>query len=152
MSHGRPRPVCWYVRRRPSGALRRAISLPVLLTALALLLLAWWSSAEGDAQLLVWTDVRGGGTIAVSIDSQPVGGLSAFYSRGEPTCRDPRGALLVRLAPGPHHLLATDDVGRRWRSSVDLPRVGCRRLRLAAVGASIDAETASADSGGAEPR
>lgn len=152
MSHGRPRPVCRGVRRHPSRPPRRVIALPLLLTALGLVLLAWWRGTSGGARLLVWTDVRGGGTIAVSIDSQPVGGLPAFYSRGEPTCRDPRGALLLRLAPGPHLLLATDEVGRRWRASVDLPRVGCRRLRLAGVGSANDAETARADSGDTERR
>lgn len=98
-------------------------------------------------RLLVWTDVRGGGSIGVRLDSVPVGTLSAYYSRGAPTCRDPRGALLLRLRPGTYAVRADDEVGRQWRTDAAVSSVLCRRIRLTAVGGRGDAESIPADSG-----
>lgn len=121
---------------------------------LAVVLLVWtalslWLGAGRHARVLVWTDVRGGGEIVVTLDGRRAGRLRDYFARGVPTCDAPRGALLLETRVGTRRIAASDAVGRTW--SVDLHLTpGCNRLRLAAVNAPPSPGTTAADSGGAE--
>jgi hypothetical protein len=99
-----------------------------------------------ETRLVVWTDVRGGGALRVSVDGEPMGALNRFFPHGSPSCSDARGALVLRLAPGRRTIRGYDQAGRSWR--VTLRTSGdCQSIRFGPVSGLADRESQPADSG-----
>jgi len=86
-----------------------------------------------SALLVLWTDVRGGGPLWVTVDARPVGVLTQYFSAGLPRCASGPGVLAIPLSAGPHLLSAHDEARRRWHRRLTLPPATCVTLRLTGV-------------------
>lgn len=104
------------------------------------------SLAMTRGRAVIWTDTRGGESLAVLIDGHPVGTLVEYFSSGVPDCSAKSGVVSLKLGHGAHQLAARDQAGRAWASRIVVPRSACVIIRLARPGQPRNNGSVPADS------
>jgi hypothetical protein len=101
-----------------------------------------------EGTLTIWTDVRGGSGLSVSIDDRFAGSLVQFFVAGPPNCGDTAGTIVFRSRAGRHRIIAADSAHRIWKGYATVDAGHCALIKLAPPHAVTRHDTIVADSGG----